>query len=80
MRSTLFVLSMILGGAIALGLTGCGTNGTPLILASMYNGNDPCQARNHGGDWSKLPSWCGASNNRTYIYDNNGRIVGYVKR
>lgn len=61
----------------ALLLTGCAT--PPRWLAHMYDSQDPCQVKNYGGDWSKIPSYCGSTNNRIYIYDNNSARIGYIK-
>lgn len=61
----------------ALVVTGCAT--PPQWLANYYDGNDPCQVKNYGGDWSKIPSYCGSSNNRVYIYNNYSERLGYIK-
>lgn len=37
----------------SLTLTGCGTYGEPLLLANIFDANDPCQR-------ASMPSWCGA--------------------
>lgn len=63
-------------------LSGCGTNGTPLFLAAIYDRNDHCQLRNNGGN---QPSYCGASDSRTYIYTtahqgSAGIQSGYFKK
>jgi hypothetical protein len=63
--------------AVAVILTGCGTYGEPLLLARMYDAQDPCQFKNNGG---KIPSWCGASAGRTTIYSNKGAPLGYIKK
>ena len=56
-------------------LTGCAGK-PPMFLAEFYDRQDPCQIRNNGG---RFPDFCGASAGRTYIYDNRGRPVGYIK-
>ena len=71
MKSTLAI--------IALTLTGCAT--PPQFLASMYDHNDPCQARaelNRPPGY-QIPNWCGAASGRTYIYNNQNQRIGYVK-
>jgi hypothetical protein len=58
----------------ALTLTGCGTYGEPLLLAQMFDRNDPCQR-------SPMPQWCGASAGVT-VYERNyytGRIISTYK-
>ena len=67
---------------ITASLTGCGTYGEPLFLAAMYDRADPCQRQNNGGNY---PSFCGASNSRTYIYTtahqgSAGIQTGYFKK
>jgi hypothetical protein len=56
-------------------LSGCGLHGEPILLARMYDSQDPCQLKNNGG---RYPSFCGASNNRAYIYDNQNQQIGYT--
>jgi len=58
-------------------LTGCAT--PPQWLANHYDSNDSCQVKNHGGDWNKIPSYCGASGGRVYIYNNHNVQQGYIK-
>jgi hypothetical protein len=41
----------------------------------MYDSQDPCQLKNNGG---RYPSFCGASNNRAYIYNNTNQPIGYT--
>ena len=70
-------------------LTGCGAYGEPLLLARIYDNNDPCQPQNIRGATAKeraanMPSFCGASSNRQYIYTTPqnqavGAPSGYVK-
>lgn len=50
-------------------------------IANFYDRQDPCQTRAELGravDY-KMPSWCGASLGRTYIYNNQGQRQGYIK-
>ena len=63
---------------VFLGLTqtACGLHGEPILLARMYDSQDPCQLKNNGG---RYPSFCGASNNRAYIYNNQNQPIGYTK-
>lgn len=66
----------VLSAMLVILLTGCAT--PPQWLANYYDRQDPCQLQNNGG---RLPSWCGAgSGTRTYIYDNQGRQIGYTKK
>ena len=63
-------------------LAGCAT--PPRWLAAMYDSNDPCQNYYKQANYQP-PSWCGASNNRVYIYstprgNGAGNPVGYVNR
>ena len=60
---------------VAVALTGCAGN-PPKFLAEFYDRQDPCQLRNNGGNF---PDFCGASGGRKYIYNNQGRQVGYTK-
>ena len=60
---------------LAVLLTGCAGN-PPRLLAEFYDRQDPCQARNNGGNY---PSFCGAGNASTYIYDMRGNRIGYTK-
>ena len=60
---------------IAVAVSGCGTYGEPKLLSAWYDSQDPCQRKNNGG---KYPSFCGASNNRAYIYDNTNQPIGYT--
>ena len=68
---------------VAVTLTGCA--GTPpKFLADFYDSQDPCQLQNIRGTTldekvANMPSWCGASSGRKYIYNNQGRQVGYTK-
>jgi hypothetical protein len=69
---------------VAVALTGCGTNGEPLLLARFYDAQDPCQLQNIRGATiddkiKNMPSWCGVSSGRKYIYNNQGARVGYTK-
>jgi hypothetical protein len=76
--------------AVAIILTGCGTHGEPLLLARMYDNNDPCQLQNLRGKTmnekvANMPSFCGSAGNRQTIYATpNGKPVGapvgYVKK
>lgn len=51
-------------------LSGCST------VANHFNQQDPClQAALHN---TSMPSWCGASNNRIYIYDQSGQRQAYI--
>lgn len=73
----------LLCATVVLALTGCANvNGvmTPTWLGAYYDRQDLCQTRNHGGDISRLPSYCGASGNRVNIYNNGNSIIGYTKR
>jgi len=87
-------MKLVLLIVISIVLTGCGTYGEPLLLAQMYDRQDPCQSRNwkeNGGHMdlsnvprgaqSGYPDFCGAggSRTRTYIYDANGRVLGYTR-
>jgi hypothetical protein len=56
---------LILVSMLALTLVGCGTYGEPLILARLYDSQDPCQAKNSPGS---LPSWCGRGQPRAWVY------------
>lgn len=71
---------------LVLLLTGCAT--PPQWLANTYDRNDPCQT----GQFSEaerlrlgravgyqMPSWCGASSGRVYIYNNGNVQQGYIK-
>lgn len=70
-------------------LGGCGAYGEPLLLARIYDNNDPCQRQNIRGSTpqeraANMPVFCGASGNRQYIYSTPqnqavGAPVGYVK-
>jgi hypothetical protein len=68
---------------ISLALAGCGTYGEPLLLARMFDAQDPCQRQNNGG---RYPSFCGAgSSGRTVIYATPtnapiGAPIGYTKK
>jgi hypothetical protein len=68
---------------VAVTLTGCA--GTPpKFLADFYDAQDPCQLQNIRGATldqkvANMPSFCGASRGRTYVYDNRGNKVGYIK-
>lgn len=70
----------------AILLTGCAT--PPQWLANHYDRNDACQT----GQFSQaerlrlgrpvgyqMPSWCGASSGRVYIYNNANVQQGYIK-
>ena len=62
-------------------LTACGTYGEPLFLAAMFDNADQCQQKNWHRNGGQAPSYCGASANRTYIYQGQvGPAVGYVKK
>lgn len=68
--------------AVAVILSGCGTYGEPLLLARIYDRNDPCQSQNYN---IKPPSFCGASSGRTVIYSTPrgepiGAAIGYIKK
>jgi uncharacterized protein YceK len=41
--------------------------------ATYFDSQDPCQQQPY-------PSWCGASDNRTVIYNTRNEPVGYTKR
>jgi hypothetical protein len=69
-KDIVFKISIVL---TAILLTGCGTHGTPLMLAKMYNSTDPCQR-------AQIPSWCGAGSGKAYIYDMNNNKIGYAKK
>ena len=59
---------------VAVVLTGCAA---PFEMYAHYlNSQDPCQRQNNGGNY---PSFCGAGSGKTYIYNNQGAKVGYVK-
>ena len=62
--------------ASTLTLSACAT--PPQWLANHYNANDPCQNYRQRANWNP-PEWCGASSGRTYIYNTQGRVTGYVK-
>ena len=66
MKTLIAVLALCTLSGCALGVK---------TLAWVYDGADPCQARNNGGVY---PSFCGSSNNRVYIYDNQNRQLGYT--
>lgn len=79
-------MKIILALAIVL-LTGC--SGPMQFLANTYDRNDPCQTGQFNeAERQRLgrpvgyqqPSWCGASNNRVYIYNNGNVQQGYIKR
>ncbi len=85
-------MKLVLLMIIACILGGCGTYGEPLLLARMYDSQDPCQSRNwkeNGGHMdlsnvprgaqSGYPDFCGGSVGRNYIYDSQGRLIGYTK-
>ena len=68
---------------VAVILTGCGGM-PPKFLADFYDAQDPCQLQNIRGSTldekvKNMPSFCGASKGRTYIYDNRGKPLGYIK-
>lgn len=63
-------MKLLVSVCLLVSLVGC---------ASYWDANDPCQSRNHGANYQK-PNWCGASDNRAYIYNNGGSIIGYIKR
>lgn len=73
---------------LSLTLSGC-ANG-PWLLATIYDNNDPCQLQNLRGKTmdekvANMPSFCGSSGNRQYIYatpnnQSSGARVGYVKK
>lgn len=77
------ILNIIVLSTVVMLLTGCGTmlNG----LAYVYDSNDHCQLRNNGGN---VPSYCGATANRTYIYATPkyapyaplGATAGYIQK
>jgi hypothetical protein len=50
--------------ALTVNLLGCAT--PPRFLANMYDNNDTCQ-QTHLIQTGQYPSWCGASNSKTYI-------------
>jgi hypothetical protein len=56
-------------------LSGCAVG--VKTLAWVYDGADPCQRQNNGGNY---PSFCGAGGGQVYIYNNQDRVVGYTKR
>ena len=56
--------------ALTLSLTGCGTYGEPLLLARMFDRNDPCQRE-------PSPQWCGASAGVT-VYQRNYYTGGII--
>ena len=64
-------------------LSGCAT---PVkLLASYYNSQDPCQLQNIPGNsldqkTANMPSYCGNSAGRVYIYTNSGGRTGYISR
>lgn len=80
MKTAILVLSLTLAGCAGK---------PPSLLAAMYNNNDPCQLQNLKGTTmdekvANMPSFCGASGNRQYIYSTPknqavGAPVGYVK-
>lgn len=70
-----------------INLVGCA--GPMQFLANTYDRNDPCQTGQFDEAERKRlgrpvgyqpPSWCGASNGRTYIYNNGGVQQGYIKK
>ena len=68
---------------VAVTLTGCAGN-PPKFLADFYDAQDPCQLQNIRGTTldqkvQNMPSWCGSSGKRTYIYNNQGARLGYIK-
>jgi hypothetical protein len=68
---------------LSLALVGCAGQ-PPKFLADFYDAQDPCQLQNIRGatldDKAKnMPSWCGASSGRKYIYNNQGARMGYIK-
>jgi hypothetical protein len=68
---------------VAVTLTGCGGM-PPKFLADFYDGQDPCQLQNIRGATldqkvANMPSFCGASSGRKYIYNNQGARMGYIK-
>lgn len=68
---------------LAVTLAGCAGN-PPKFLADFYDAQDPCQLQNIRGSTldekvQNMPSFCGASGKRTYIYNNTGARVGYTK-
>ena len=73
------MMKLIVSMCLLSTLVGCGTYGEPLLLSALFDSQDPCQTRNRGPNYQQ-PSYCGAANYRTYIYNNNGYPVGFVKR
>ncbi len=71
---------LILSAAVLL--TGCAA---PFEMYAHYlNTQDPCQLQNIQGSSldqkvANMPKFCGASAGRTYIYNNRGLPVGYIK-
>lgn len=67
--------------AVTLSLSGCGTNGVPLLLANYYNNADPCQSTRNG---KPAPDWCGGGTGRQMIYlapnGGQGRAIGYIQK
>lgn len=72
---------MKISSAIALvALTGCA--GPLNMLASYYDHNDPCQSRAelNRPQGYQVPNWCGSGSSKTYIYNNKGQPMGYIKQ
>lgn len=45
------------------------------VMGDFYDSQDPCQFKNNPD--GKLPSYCGSSNTRAWVYDSRGNRVGY---
>lgn len=50
----------------------------PAIVAAWYDSQDACQSRGRA-DY-RYPAWCGAASDRSYIYTNGSRRVGYIAK
>jgi hypothetical protein len=65
--------------ALTTTLAGCAQ--PPVWLAQHFDQQDPCQSRAELGRPAgyQIPTWCGASTNRTYIYNTSNQKIGYIK-
>lgn len=77
------MMKLLICNLAVLSLSGCAS------MATIYDRQDPCQTGqgnaveqqrlNRPQDYQR-PNWCGASLNRTYIYNNQGIRQGYIVR
>lgn len=55
---------------ISVVLTACAT--PPQWVSDYFNAQDPCQK-------TQTPGYCGAGNNRIWVYNTNNQRAGYIR-